>query len=457
MTARIAAAGVLLIGSVAAGQNLFDPSLRVQTYVGGFSSPTGAVFLNDRGDLLVTQKEDGKVILVRDRKRVGTALDLPVSNESEKGLLSIALSPDFANDRLVYLYHSAAGTDGGATISNKVSRYRLVGNALVFDRKIIDLPPGPGPNHDGGKIMFDKKGKLYVVIGDLNRNERTQNFENSGSLSASGAILRLSRDGRPISTNPFFTGTTAADRPLSDIFAYGIRNSFGIAFDPVTGDLWDTENGPSSFDEINRVRPGFNSGWQDIMGPSSLNPIEPGSLVQLGAHAHYADPKLSWLEPVAPTDLHFYDGPKLGAEYRNDLFMGDVNTGSLYHFDLTSTRKSLALTGPLSDYVVNNGGDILDESGGIRLGDGFGIITDILSGPGGMYVLSINGTLFRITETPAPMMMAAAGFVMLPEPALLSLIFIPAILAIRTRRSGIRAARPGRAFRSASSSPGCRG
>ena len=461
---------LLVIAPLARGQSLNDPDLRVQSYVGGFDRPTGAVFLNDRGDLLVTQKDDGRVILVRNRQIAGTALDLPVSNDSERGLLSIALSPNFASDSLVYLYHTAARADGGAPISNKVSRYRLDGDQLVFDRKIIDLPPGPGPNHDGGKIMFDAKGKLFVVVGDLNRNERTQNVETSPTITASGAILRLSPNGKTITTNPFYqtsadvsgggtssggirarraegsvrasgggggsgSGTVvlssgtivlnapAPVRPVSDIYAYGIRNSFGIAFDPVTGNLWDTENGPDRMDEINLVRPGFNSGWRDVMGPMGATPVEPGSLVQLGGRAHYSDPELSWSSPVAPTDLHFYDAGKLGPDYANDLFVGDVNTGSLYHFDLTSQRKSLRLTGPLSDYVVNNDGDLVDEIGENILGEGFGVISDILSGPGGMFVLSLSdGRLFRIQQNPDTgaramgMVFDGGAVVMLPEP-----------------------------------------
>jgi len=425
---------VLFATTAAAAQSVFDASLKVQTYFSGLQSPTGVAFLNDSGDALVTQKNDGRVILFRNRHRVGTALDLPVANSSERGLLSIALSPNFSSDNLVYLYHSAAAADGGAAIVNKVSRYRLDGDSLVFDRKIIDLPGGPGPNHDGGKILFDSKGKLFVVIGDLNRNERTQNFQNSTALSSSGVALRLNSNGTPVSSNPFFNG----DRPISDIYAYGIRNSFGIAIDPVTGALWDTENGPDKFDEINRVSAGFNSGWQDIMGPTSANSgFDPGGLESLGPRAAYSEPKLSWENPVALTDLHFYEASRLGAEYRNDLFVGDFRTGSIFHFDLTTGRKSLRLSGALTDYVVNNDRDLLDESGSIRFGEGFGVVSDILTGPGGMFVLSLDqGKLYRITQATAGaqvMAMSLGGMTLIPEPSL-GLIALPAVLMFAIRR-----------------------
>ena len=421
--------------AVVRAQSLNDPGLRLQSYVGGFEQPTGAVFLNDQGDLLVTQKNDGRVILVRNRQIAGTALDLPVASDSERGLLSIALSPNFISDNFVYLYHTAAARDGGTPVSNKVSRYRLDGDQLVFDRKILDLPPGPGPNHDGGKIMFDSKGKLFIVIGDLNRQERTSNFETSNDTNRVAAILRIQPNGNGVATNPFNAQqqTTRSRAPVADVYAYGIRNSFGIAFDPVTGNLWDTENGPDRMDEINLVRPGFNSGWRDVMGPMSLTPVEPGSLVQLGDNAHYSDPELSFSNPVAPTDLHFYEGGRLGTAYRNDLFVGDVNTGSLYHFDLTSQRRSLRLSGPLSDYVVNNEGDLIDELGDAVLGEGFGTISDILSGPGGMFVLSLSdGRLFRIQQNPDAggramgMVFDGAAVVMLPEPTWTSAVLLVA-------------------------------
>jgi glucose/arabinose dehydrogenase len=191
-------------------------------------------------------------------------------------------------------------------------------------------------------------------------------------------------------------------------------------------------------DEINLVRPGFNSGWRDVMGPSSLTPLEPGSLVMLGDNAQYSDPELSWTGPVGPTDLHFYEGSHLGSAYRNDLFVGDVNTGSLYHFDLTSARRSLRLTGPLADYLVNNEGTLTSETDDILLGEGLGTITDILSGPGGMFVLSLtDGRLFRIQANPgaAPMsVMDVGATVMLPEPALGAMTVSLCAIALRLAR-----------------------
>jgi aldose sugar dehydrogenase len=382
-----------------------------------------------------------------------------VANDSERGLLGIALSPNFASDSLVYTYHTAATADGGTPISNKISRYRWTGTSLVFDRKIADLPPGPGPNHDGGKILFDQKGKLMAVIGDLNRQERTTNFENSGTTNRVGAILRMQPSGKSISTNPF-----ASVAGAQDIYAYGVRNSFGIAIDPLTGALWDTENGPNRMDEINLVSPGFNSGWRDIMGPRSRNNNSTGTLVNLGPRAFYSDPEFSWAEPVAPTDLHFFDSSRLGNDYANDLFVGDVNSGSIFHFDLAADRRSLVLSGALADRVADNSaGDMLAEQQSIVFGEGFGIVSDLLNGPGGLFALSLSrGRLYRISQNPvatssitSQMSMMTLGETMVAEPTIAALVNLFGLVALR--RPGKAAARRGTSDRSVSSSPGCRG
>ena len=129
-----------------------------------------------------------------------------------------------------------------------------------------------------------------------------------------GAILRVNPSGSSVTTNPFYsTKNTGKKRARNDIFAYGIRNSFGLAFDPVSSSLWETENGPASFDEVNRITPGFNGGWESILGPTSRNGADPSTLVSLGDRAHYADPKFSWANPVAPTAAFFMPTARLGS------------------------------------------------------------------------------------------------------------------------------------------------
>lgn len=415
-------------------QTLTDPALRVNTYVRGFDNPTGIAFLDANGTALVTEKNTGKVKLVEDRKITRTVLDLPVANDSERGLLSVAVGPTFASDHFVYLYSTASVQDGGNPIVNKISRYvwNPTSKTLTFERKIIDMPGGPGPNHDGGKIVFAPNGKLFAVIGELNREERTANFESSNVTNLDGVIIRLQQNGKSIPTNPF--PVLGAPNVLQDIWAYGIRNSFGLAFDPVTGDLWDSENGPDRMDEINRVTPGFNSGWKDIMGPRSRNGGSTGTLVSFGPRANYQDPKVSWVETIAPTDLEFVNSSRLGCAYRNDLIMGDVNTGALYHFDLTSNRRGLQLSGVLADGVADNAsGDLLKESDQLIFGRDFGVTSDLINGPGGLFVVSLsNGAIYRISErTVASGRMFDARAV--PEPAVVSGVIVLAVAFFRRR------------------------
>jgi glucose/arabinose dehydrogenase len=151
------------------------------------------------------------------------------------------------------------------------------------------------------------------------------------------------------------------------------------------------ENGVHDYDEINRFKPGSNSGWNDLTGPKSRKGSI-GQLVKLGKKARYVDPQLSWMLPVAPTDIEFYAGDAMGAGYKNSMFVGDLH-GSIYRFDLSADRKNLSLEGELLDRIVD--GD--SEADGLRMGSGFGIVTDLVSRPDGLYVLSLNGSLNRIS------------------------------------------------------------
>jgi glucose/arabinose dehydrogenase len=189
---------------------------------------------------------------------------------------------------------------------------------------------------------------------------------------------------------PYILGET---RPLNFYYAYGIRNSYGIDFDPVTGKLWDTENGDSHDDEINLVDPGFNSGWKIVQGKSSdfqnynNKKFDHDYLVDFDGKGKYSDPEFSWKDPAGVTKIKFLNSSKLGKEYKNDLFVGDFHNGYLYHFDLNQKRDGLLLKGLLPDKLANNN----DELKQVIFGRGFGAITDIEVGPDGyLYVMSIK-------------------------------------------------------------------
>jgi plastocyanin len=231
---------------------------------------------------------------------------------------------------------------------------------------------------------------------------QAQNIENGPAPNGLGGVLRITQDGGLVDDEPIF----GADLPLGVYYAMGIRNSFGIDFDPLTGNLWDTENGPTAGDEINLVFPGFNSGWSLIQGFSNDdllgNGVTPSDLVIFGS-GKYAEPKFAWHIPIGPTALKFLNSDKLGKEYENDMFVGDINNGNLYRFTLNDARDGIIVNNTnvggeaaLADKKV----DTPVESIPITFGQGFGGITDIQVGPDGyMYILSFTGDLYKILPT----------------------------------------------------------
>ena len=338
-----AVAWLWLATSLASAQALKDPALMVTEVVAGLNAPTAMAFIGP-GDILVLQKNDGQVRrVIAGVLQPTPVLDVAVNQVSERGLLGMALHPTFQSTAWVYLYYTESSTGGDTqspseSLGNRLYRYRWDGNALVEPQLILDLPVTPGPNHDGGVLTFGPDGKLYAVIGDLNRRGQLQNVPAGPGPDDTSVIIRLNDDGTIPSDNPFFS----LGGNWAKYYAYGIRNSFGLAFDPVTQKLWMTENGPDTYDEINLVDPGFNSGWVQMMGPDARSPQGSDSLFQVPG-SHYADPKFSWYDTVAPTAMVFLSSTRLGAQYANDVFVGDVNTGTLYHFKPTSCSRRFPL------------------------------------------------------------------------------------------------------------------
>jgi glucose/arabinose dehydrogenase len=241
---------------------------------------------------------------------------------------------------------------------------------------------------------------VYLVIGELaSMGTQASNVQKGLAPDGRGGILRVTQDGGVV--EGILSNTTL----LNLYYAYGIRNSFGMDFDPLTGNLWDTENGPGNADEINLVKPGFNSGWSKVQGMWEVKEafggktvLEPDNLIDFDGKGRYSIPKFVWNNTVAPTAVKFLSSDKLGTQYENDLFIGDANNGNIYRFDLNNDRTELVLQGQLTDKVADN----ISENQDIIWGKGFGIITDIQVGPEGyLYILSINlplgrGTIFRI-------------------------------------------------------------
>jgi glucose/arabinose dehydrogenase len=312
---------------------------------------------------------------------------------------AVTASASESDNRIyVFLYYteSATGRDGDdistkkEPLGNRLYRYEYIDGKLINPKLLLDLPTLPGPIHNGGVLSIGHDNQsLYLVVGNLDGRTKTQNNMTGKAPDGTGGILRLTLDGEPMQ------GILGDAYPLNLYYAYGIRNSFGMDFDPITGKLWDTENGPSYADEINLVEPGFNSGWNVVQGnwkregdPAGDIALNPEGLVDFGGKGKYSDPEYEWSEIVAPTALKFLNSDKLGKQYENDIFVGSYQKGHLYHFALNDERTKLildtALEGRLSEKTI--------------YAKGFGAVTDIEVGPDGyLYVVSISqGKVFRI-------------------------------------------------------------
>jgi glucose/arabinose dehydrogenase len=418
--------GSVVFQTAHAQATINDPNLTAEAIVTGLSFPTSMAFLDDN-NILILEKE-GSVRLVSNGVLQDTpVLQIPVNSQNERGLLGIevvnssnnitaaagtaasnaaASSPQPTTVFLYFTEEGGAGAGGGENgeLRNRVYKYQWNGQTLINPTLILDLPAGPGTNHQGGKLVVGPDGYLYVVIGELQREGQLQNIQGGPAPDDSGVIFRVNPDdGSAANGNPF--QGQGGDAALNRYFAYGIRNSFGIAFDPITGVLWDAENGELTYDEINIVDPGFNSGWKAIMGPISAAGISENDLVQFPG-SNYADPVFSWAESFGITDIEFLNSQKLGQRYANNIFVGDITQGNLYFFEVNENRNGLQFNNTqsqqqqpgLSDLVA----DTEEESSSVILGTGFVGITDIETGPDGLlYVLTHDretgdGNLYRI-------------------------------------------------------------
>ena len=387
-----------------------DPNLKLELVAQGLKKPTSMAFLGPN-DILVLEKESGTVQRIVNGKMLPQPLlQVPVSTTSERGMLGIAVAKhangsSSSSPTYIFLYYTKDGGGGGSqSLANVLYRYELVNDQLTNPKLLLNLPALRGPNHDGGKVVIGPDNNVYTVIGDL-RAHRTQaqNVVNGPAADSTGGILRVTQDGQPVANSPLGQQSTA---PLNLYYAYGIRNSFGIDFDPVSKKLWDTENGPTFGDEINLVEPGFNSGWVQVQGiwtvegslkKGPVNPNPSTNLVDFGGKGKYRAPEFTWTKPVAPTALKFLNSAKLGSQYQNDMFVGDIKKGNLYHFDLNQARTGLALSGTLSNKIANTPSD----SQPIIFASGFDEgIPDLQVGPDGyLYVLAYAGSIYRIVPS----------------------------------------------------------
>jgi glucose/arabinose dehydrogenase len=395
---------------------LADPNLKVEEVVGGLDMPTSMAFVAS-DDFLILQK-DGKIFrVINETMSRDPLLEVPVAKGFYQGLLGIAVKNNvLENSTFVFLYYTEIpskhnGNDIGepkldATypIGNRVYRYQLEDNKLVNPIMLLDLPAQPGPEDNGGFITVGPDNNLYIVVGGVTNDSTssihtlTQNYVNSSIVDGRAGILRITLEGYPV-LDESGHGILGDSYPLNLYYAYGMHNGFGVDFDPLTGNLWDTETGHVINDEINMIKPGFNSGYGVLQGMSTFFPAAPAALVDFNGTGIYSDPEIVWEQKVVPTGIKFLTSDKLGAQYRHDIFVGSfLDDGKLYHFELNQQRDHLLLPKELDSKILRTWNDTGIEK--IVFGTGFGGISNLAVGPDGyLYVVSVvNGKIYRIVS-----------------------------------------------------------
>ncbi len=397
----ILALHLVLLNIVQAEPTTLDSHFTIQRIFAGKFEPSSMTFLGP-DDILLLDRDNGKVYRITNGIASGPLLDVNVATDGYRGLLGIAATNNTNATSTVLLYfteaHKRDGDDGTnntlSPLGNMLYSYNLVNNKLINPKLLLDLPALPGPRHAGGVVDIGPDKNIYLTIGDLDGTFRykqyetkTQNFQDGVPPDGRSGILVVTLDGKPAAKQ-----ILGNSYPINLYYAYGIRNSFGIDWDPLTGNLWDSENGPTFGDELNLVLPGFNSGWARVQGfwqpnlenkgPTNFNPND---LESFGGRGTYSPPKFVWLNTVAPSAIKFLDTEKYGTEYNNDLLVGDANYGNIYDFNLDKQRTNLILTGKLSDKIADN----INEINHITFAKGFGKVTDMEIDPNGyLYVLS---------------------------------------------------------------------
>jgi len=364
-----------LLGTAAAGLALAMPEgpidteaarFRVVEVVGGLDHPWAMAFLPE-GSVLVTERP-GRLRLVEDGRLRAEPIGgvPPVFARDQGGLLDVALDPDFARSRLIYL--SYAHEEGGKT-TTRVTRARyapegLSGQEVVFEAK----PLVDSSKHFGSRLAFGRDGTLYVTVGD-----RFSEREQAQSLGSHlGKVLRINRDGSVPKDNPF-VGSTGA---LPEIYTYGHRNPQGLALNPRTGVVWEQEHGARGGDEINVLAAGANHGWPEVSYGRNYDftAIGSGKTAAPGVE----QPLFYWDPSIAPSGMTFYDGDRFPG-WRGDVLVGALRAELVSRLDLEEEGR-----------VMKEERFLKGELGRVR---------DVRTGPDGLVYLLTDespGGLYRL-------------------------------------------------------------
>jgi aldose sugar dehydrogenase len=339
-----------------------DGTIKVEKVAEGLKFPWGLAFLPD-GRMLVTERPGRLRIVAKDGTLSEPIKGVPeVFAHGQGGLLGLALDPDFASNKLVYLAFSEPGNGGAGTA---VARGKL-GDGSLDDVEVIfrQKPKVQGGNHFGGRVVFAPDGKLFVTLGERFK------FEPAQDLSVDlGKIVRINPDGSVPDDNPF----VEQDGKLPEIWSYGHRNVQGAAIHPETGKLWETEFGPLGGDELNTPEAGKNYGWPVVSWGKNYDGTE---IPDPPTHPEFTDAIYHWTPVISPSGITFYTA--------------DV---------MPSWKGNLLIAGLSSEAIVRltlDGEKVIDEER-IPMGNR---IRDVVQGPdGAVYALTddIKGEILRLT------------------------------------------------------------
>lgn len=322
-------------------------NLNLQLVLGGLHFPVSLVEAQD-GRIFFNERLTGNVRVIHPNWQLDPVAfcSVLVQTAGEKGLLGLALDPDFLLNQTVYVYYTARGS------SNRVSKLVKQSDGSCAETVLLAGLPTNGA-HNGGVITFGSDGKLYIVIGDAQVPSDAQDPD-----SLAGKILRVNRDGSAVPGNPFSSSTNA-----QKVYSLGHRNSFGLAFHPSTGQLWESENGPSDNDEVNRIDAGGNYGWP-IVGGMTNNPS-------------YRSPIVAFNPVIAPTGIVGIPSTSsiYPSSYRDNVLVAAFNAGTIRLVTMDGTAS-----------VVYRGG----------VG---GLLSLMLSSSGYVYASNSSG-IFRVIVNP---------------------------------------------------------
>ena len=372
-----------------------------------------------KDDILFSEKKSGVVHRITDGKMVAQPLlDVNVATRGERGVLGMAaLKNENRNTTYVFLYYTESKSEDGDDVQgyreplgNRLYRYELINNKLMNPKLLLDLPVGPPNKSTIGKVIIGPDDSVYVLANNI-VSSTGNNFKNdtvkspsinlqggqikitgesnriSQTVDESSKIIRISQDGTSLPINiANINGNTVITIKGKQLYTYSIGNSYSIDFDPLSKSIWFAGNR-----EIEDSYPSFNKTTNAMYSPNDkavtiIDNLNINKTVD-NSNLGISSAGLRWNKNMGPLEVSFVNSARLGEQYKNDFFVGDIVNGSLYRFDLDTKRDHLFLNGSLTDRVVNGDAEIKPK----LVLNGLGGIADLETGDDGYVYFSTLG------------------------------------------------------------------